>query len=244
MFDEERDFPRAYTAPGIPHKIASELGIQWALEQASELATTVSIYVPGKQNLRSGHPAVDTLVKRGVPVRTWRDYPGRGVVVALWPDEKHLLRAEESDPDALVAVTWSPRQVLGWAQAKGAYALGGPKPDISPLHALDPVVAEAVDSLGVVVGQHKTADRYHRGAIAKGLKILKTAGYALNPEDLHTHAIGHGWRASNADILRDLAGRINEGRIIQGMKAAPLRDDVLEHWRAEATSQTGAPEPL
>ena len=97
------------------------------------------------------------------------------------------------------------------------------------------MVAEAVDSLCVVVGQHKTADRYYRGAIAKGLKTLKDAGYVLDLEGLHTHAIGHGWRASNAAILREVAGRLNEGRTIQGVKDAPLRDDILEHWRAEAT---------
>jgi len=153
------------------------------------------------------------------------------------------LRAEESEPDALFVVTWSPRQVLGWAQAKRAEALGGPKPEISPLKPLHPVVAEAVDSLAIVVGQHKTADRYYRSAVAKGIKILRDAGYELRPEDLHTHAIGNGWRASNTEILRDVATRINAGRVVQGIENAPLRDDVLDHWRAEAaghSDNTGA----
>jgi hypothetical protein len=232
MFEEERNFPRAYTVPGIPHKVASALGVQWAVEKATELGSSVSIYVPGKQNLRSDHPAVDALIRRGVPVRTWRERPGGGVIVALWPDEKNLLRAEESGPAAVVAVTWSPRQVLGWAHAKNAEPLGGPGPDLG--RGLDPVVAQAVDSLGIVVGQHKTADQRYRATIAKGMTILKKAGFALEPDDLHTHAIGHGWRASNAEILRGVADRINAGRTIQGMKSAPLRDDVLDHWRAEA----------
>lgn len=234
MFEHGREFPRAYTVPGIPHKTASTIGVQWALNQASEIDSSISIYVPGKQNLRADHPAVDLLIKRGVPVHTWRDRPGGGVIVALWPDEKNLLRAEECGPAALVAVTWSPREVLGWAKAKNAEPLGGPRPDITDIHELDPVVAQAVYSLGIVVGQHKTADQRYRGAIAKGLAILKNAGYDLSPEDLHVHAIGHGWCASNADILRDVAARINAGRTIQGMKTAPLRDDVLEHWRSEA----------
>jgi len=240
VFGDERDLPRAYTVPGIPYETASMLGVRWALDQASALAASVSIYVPGKQNLRrSRHKHVDTLIGRGVPVHTWRDWPGSGVVLALWPDEEHLLRADESSSTlALVAVTWSPREVLGWAQAKGAEPLGGPKPDITPLRPLDPVVAAATDSLGVVVGQHKTADQRYRAAIAKGLTILKRAGYELEPEGLHTHAIGHGWRGSNAEILRDVATRINAGRVIQGMKTAPLRDDVLEYWRAEAAERT------
>lgn len=238
MFEDEREFPRAYTVPGIPHKKASAIGVQWALGQATQLGSGISIYVPGKQNLDSRHLAVDALIARGVPVHTWRDRPGRGVIVALWPDEKNLLRAEEAEPAGLVAVTWVPEQVLGWAKATNAEPLGGPKPDITHLRDLDPVVAAAVYSLGLVVGQHKTADQRYRAAIAKGLTILKNAGYVLNPEDLHTHAIGHGWRASNANILRDLAERINAGRTIQGMKTAPLRDDVLEHWRFEAASPT------
>ena len=232
MFQEGRDFPRAYTVPGIPHAMASALGVQWAVARAAGLGSSVSIYVPGKQNLRSDHPAVDALVKRGVPVRTWKERPGSGVIVALWPDEKNLLRAEERGPAALVAVTWSPRQVLGWAHAKNAEPLGGPGQDLG--RDLDPVVAQAVDGLGIVVGQHKTADQRYRAAIGKGLTILKSAGFALDPDDLHTHAIGHGWRASNAEILRDVAARINAGRTIQGMKSAPLRDDVLDHWRTEA----------
>lgn len=235
MFEDGREFPRAYTVPCVPHKTASTIGVQWALQQATELGSSISIYVPGKQNLRSGHPAVDLLIKRGVAVHTWRDRPGGGVIVALWPDEKNLLRAEERGPAALVAVTWAPKEVLGWAKAKNAEPLGGPEPDISDIHDLDPVVSQAIYSLGMVIGQHKTADHRYRGAIAKGLTILKTAGYDLNPDDLHVHAIGHGWRASNADILRDVAERINAGRTIQGMKTAPLRDDVLEHWRSEAS---------
>ena len=234
MFNEDRQFPRAYTVPDIPQHVASTLGVQWALARGRELGASVSIYVPGKQNLRSGHPAVDALVKSGVRVFTWRERPGSGVILALWPDEKNLLRAEESGPTALVAVTWVPKEVLGWARAKGAVPLGGPAPDPGNAATLDPVVAQAVYGLGIVVGQHKTADGRYRAVIAKGLTILRAAGFTLDPEELHTQAIGHGWRASNAEILRDLAGRINAGRVVQGMKTAPLRDDVLDHWRAEA----------
>ncbi|MDN4171316.1 hypothetical protein QWY28_00005, partial [Nocardioides sp. SOB77] len=93
-----------------------------------------------------------------------------------------------------------------------------------------------VDGLGILVGQHKTADQRYRAAIAKGLTILRDAGYPLDPGALHTHAIASGWRASNAAKLREVATRINEGRIIQGMKSAPLADDVLTHWRARASA--------
>ena len=247
MFDHDRDFPRAYTAPGVPHKAASTLGVKWALEQAEALGSSLSLYAPGKQNLRhvaQDHPAVHALIQRGVRVMTWRDFgPGGGVVVALWPDEKHLLEADESGSTrALVAVTWSPIQTLAWAQAKGAEPLGGPRPDISPTRQMDPVVAAAVDGLGILVGQHKTADQRYRAAMAKGLTILRNAGYALDPSALHTHAIGNGWRASNAEKLREVATRVNEGRVIQGMKSAPLREDVLTHWRERAARGTSADE--
>ena len=240
MFDHDHDFPRAYTVPGIPHKAASTLGVKWALERAEALGSAVSLYVPGKQNLQDvaqDHPAVHALIRRGSRVRTWRDSgPGGGVVVALWPDERHLLEADESGSTrALVAVTWSPQPALAWAQAKSAEPLGGPRPDIMPTQPLDPVVAEAVNGLGTLVGQHKTADQRYRAAMAKGLNILRQAGYALDPSALHTHAIGHGWRASNAERLREVATRINEGRVIQGMKSAPLGDDVLDYWREPAS---------
>lgn len=240
MFDYGRDIPRAYTVPGIPHPTASMLGVKWAIQQAEALAAPLCLFVPSKQNLRdSDHEYVNALIARGVPVHTWRDWDsGSGLVIALWPDEERLLRTEESTAtQALVAVTWNAKDVLGWAQAKGAEPLGGTPPDMTPFQSLDPVVAEAIDGLGVLVGQHKTADRRYRAVIAKGLTILRSAGYALDPEVLHTHAIGHGWRASNADILRDIATRLNAGRII-GVKSALLRDDILDHWREQAANRT------
>jgi hypothetical protein len=100
---------------------------------------------------------------------------------------------------------------------------------MSPTRPLEPVVAEAVDGLGILVGQHKSADQRYRAAMAKGLTILRNAGYALDPSALHSHAIGRGWRASNAEKLREVATRINEGRVIQGMKSAPLRDHGLDY---------------
>ena len=39
MFEDEREFPRAYTVPGIPHKTASAIGVHWALGQATQLAS-------------------------------------------------------------------------------------------------------------------------------------------------------------------------------------------------------------
>lgn len=33
-----------------------------------------------------------------------------------------------------------------------------------------------------------TCRRYYRGALAKGMKILRDAGYELRPDDLHTRA--------------------------------------------------------
>jgi len=133
MFDSNRDIPRAYTVYGIPHKVASRLGVEWALEQATKLKAPISIFAPGKQNLRdvkTDHPAVHALFARSVPVRTWRDHhAGGGVVIALWPDEKHLLEADESSATvALVSVTWAEKATLGWAQAKNAVPLGGPAP--------------------------------------------------------------------------------------------------------------------
>ena len=98
VFDHDHDIPRAYTVPGIPHGTASTLGVQWALQEAKALDEPVTLYAPGKQNLRdveTGHPAVHVLMRRRVPVRTWRDYgPGGGVVIALWPNQKHLLEAD------------------------------------------------------------------------------------------------------------------------------------------------------
>jgi hypothetical protein len=182
------------------------LGVEWAIQQAKALAAPLSLYAPGKQNLRdSNHEYVNALIARGVPVHTWRDWnSGSGVVIALWPNEEHLLRAEESTvTKALVGVTWNAKDVLGWAQARGAEPLGGTPPDITPLQSLDPVVAEAIDGLGVLVGQHKTADQRYRAAIAKGLiilrGILKRRGHGAAREG---RTVRQGHRASVAQVFR------------------------------------------
>lgn len=55
---------------------------------------------------------------------------------------------------------------------------------------MDPVVAAAVGGLGILVGQHKTADQRYRVATAKGVIVLRDAGYLLDPSTLHTQPSG------------------------------------------------------
>ncbi|MDN5763414.1 MAG: hypothetical protein L0H41_14010 [Microlunatus sp.] len=54
--------------------------------QASYLGSSVAMYAPAS---RPGlvPPCRDALINRGVPVDTWPDRLGGGVIVAIWPDE-------------------------------------------------------------------------------------------------------------------------------------------------------------
>lgn len=237
--DAGRTVPRAYTVPGLPHVEATRLAIGWAQRQVEATGKPLHLYAPGKRNVQdSRQPPLVALLKQGIAVTTWREHRPAGVVVALWPDEEHLLEADESPGiAALVAVTWSPNSVLAWAQARNADPLGGPPPDINPHRPLDPTVAVGVESLGVVIGQHKPADQRHRAVIAKGLHLLRVAGYTLDPTALHIHALSHGWRADNAGSLRDIALRLNAGRTIQGMKTAALDDGAIRRWRHTASTR-------
>jgi hypothetical protein len=76
--------------------------------------------------------------------------------------------------------------------------------------------------------------------MAKGLTILRKRRLRAQPGGRCTPMpSGHGWRASYADELHEVATSINEGRIIQGVKSAPLRDDVLDYWRVACNRWPG-----
>lgn len=116
MCDHDLDFPRAYTVPGIPHKTASALGEVGA--GAGQSARLGGVAVRAGQAepsaCGSGPPGCARPHSARCPRHDVQCFdPGDGMVVALWPDEKHLLEADESaSTRALAAVTLSPMQTV------------------------------------------------------------------------------------------------------------------------------------
>jgi len=69
------------------------------------------------------------------------------------------------------------------------------------------------------------------------LKNLKYHGYVLDPEQLRNWAIGHGWKVSDANDLRDYAEGVRSGRRYHTV-ADPFGFPAIDRWR-EAAAEVG-----
>lgn len=234
MFERDRDIPRAYASQELDADEMDLVAVQWALEQREASGDPILLYaaVRGKTQ---GHPYLAALeAKSFVCSETWqtllRSRWSGGIVVALWPDEKHLFEMDEHyGTTALVAVTWNEQEVLPWARAKGALVLGEAEPPGAP--ELDPVVAAAVGSMGAGINQNNVLAQRERGHLASCLKVLKDGGYRLDADAIYEEALANGWRGKNANGLRELVEKVNAGRRVVGMDPGRLRPTVLDHWR-------------
>jgi len=238
VFERNRDIPRAYTVPELDPDSADRLAIEWALKQRAESGQRILLLGPTQRAFRSRHPHIDALVQRGVQKATWRTYSGwDGIVIALWPNQKHLADIDDNwGTAAVVAVTWNEHEVLPWAAAKGAQALGGAG---LAVEALDPVIAAAVRSMGAGHNQNNVLDQRARARIASCLLELRRNGFPLDPDALYTQALATGWRGDNAAGLRVIVNTLNAGRSVKGMRESSIRGSLIDHWREEAAKADG-----
>ena len=68
-------------------------------------------------------------------------------------------------------------------------------------------------------------------------KNLKHHGFDLDPEQLRNRAIGHGWKASDARDLRDVAEGVRSGRRYHTV-GDPFGYSAIDRWR-EVAAEVG-----
>lgn len=244
MRDLPREYPAAVTQNGARDpEGAQRAAITWTLRRLPEVGGTVLVFVPQKAVLVRNDNALSRFaVRPGVVVDTWRGgvsgWSG-GPVLAAWPSREKLAEiADDRRMRALCVIPWLAKDTAAWEQGVGPERLDGTEP-VPNEPKLDPVVVIGLTHLtrSVNHGNNLVGALDHRDAVAV-LRTLHRGGYRLPPDDVYTWALMHGWPGRGAERLRELAGRIDAGRTVQLKGGSPLRADVLDLWRAQASSSS------
>lgn len=243
MFERTRDYPTALTASSAGNPGAVKAAVAWLLAQTKELGGQPLLYFPGKRNMEA-EPILSRLA-RSIPSATWRTLNGGvrwtgGVVLAAWPDTKHLAEiADDRRTAGLVVLTWSENDVSGWAAAAQPEILS-PGVTIGTATISDPVVEKGMETVTALVnhGNSLAGSLDRRDAITV-LQTLHDGRHRLDPEELYAWALAHSWTASGAQRLQELAEKISAGGRPRPPSPSALRPDILEHWRSEAAGTAG-----
>lgn len=249
MLEREREYPAAITSPSYSDPTAVGRAVTWVAEKDHQLGGTALLYAPGKQNLEYDDKI--SRIARTMTVATWRTLSNLrwtgGVVLALWPDRQHLgVIVEDRRTRALCVIPNDDQEAAPWATASKAVHLsvtadGTDEPMMMSV-PIDPVVAEGLRTLTARVNHANnlagTLDR--RDAIAV-LEALYDGGYQLVADQIYEWAIINGWPERGADRLRELAEKISKGARPRLNGPWPLRSDILDTWRSQASRNTAFP---
>lgn len=241
MSPQYRDYPTAYTDIELSPDDGEALAVDWVLAQQEVTGGRILIYEATKSDI-DGHDWLVSLARRRDVVtatpRTFRNsHWGGGTVLAAWPDVESLVTLGDSRAvKSLCALTWNMHSLEAWADGTGAECLGGTRQSTAPIIA-DPVVFEAVKTVTQSTSHHKNMrDTYSRDKAIHALKILRAAGYSLDPTELFAWTLANGWTGVGAYNFRKLAEEIAGGKNPR-VKHSGYVPDILDHWKAEASSQ-------
>ncbi|AMY20309.1 MULTISPECIES: hypothetical protein [Nocardiaceae] len=81
---------------------------------------------------------------------------------------------------------------------------------------------------------------YEKRDVVGVLLALRDAGYSLPAEGVRSWAIGHGWRAANANHLADYCNQIERGSRPRFTGPAALRPDLVDTWRDEVAGRNAS----
>lgn len=242
MFEKSRDYPTAYVVDGPTD--ALDIAVRWVLQASTSAGGEPLLHVPTKANIQH-NPRLVALGSKWPVVthrQTWNISWAGGPVLALWPDQKHLgLIADNPRTKALCVVTSYLPEVEGWAAASGARNLDPARtPDVA-LPEIDPVVRAALKSLGARVNHsNRLAGSMDRADAVTWFRVLTRAGYRLDPEALHAHALADGWPGPGADRLKEMAVQVAAGKSLRGWNEPRWNPDVVERWRVTASDDSAS----
>lgn len=239
MNTPRRSYPSAVTVNGAAEQqLSHEQAVRWVIEKHEELGGKILLLIPHKGSFARMNTLLTDFGKLSdVTVDTLRgglSWPG-GVVLAAWPARDTLATiADDHRVRALCVIPWNEDVTRSWESAYRPHRLGGgTAPSVT---ALDPVVVVALTQLtGMVNHANNLAGALdHRDAVAV-LKLLHTGGYTLPHEAVYEWALAHGWPARGAERLREMAEKIDAGRVVQMKGTSPLSSDTLTRWQKKAT---------
>lgn len=235
MFENERSYPTSYILDNVENARAT--AVRWVLAQVAAGGGTPLLYAPTKRSVEQDE-LLRSLAAR-YPVMTWKtrwstEWNG-GPVLALWPDEKHLAEiADVPRVTALCVVAWGAQDVTPWAAACGATNLD-PQAAAAKLPPLDPTVRQALISLGHRVNHaNQLAGALDKADAVTWFRVLKQAGYIIDPNALYAHALANGWPGAGAARLKEMAAKVAAGKSLQGWNDHRWAGDAVAKWRAKA----------
>jgi hypothetical protein len=241
MFERQKNYPRAITVSGSSAPAqAQATAIKWTLEQQEALGGTILVYVPTKSTLADADNLISQFAGfRGVVVATWKgnvSWPG-GPVIAAWPSREKLAEiGDHPGTRALVVIPWGPNDTDAWERAFQPALLAGAQGHARK-SALDPVTVQGLKALTRMVNHanNLAGSLDHRDAVAV-LRALHKGGYGLPANEVYSWALANGWPARGAERLREMASKIDAGRIVQMKGGSPLKVDILDSWKLEAAA--------
>ncbi len=239
---KERSYPAALAAGPAAGDAGVRTGLEWVVAMRRRLGGQILVYAPQKAQVERHELLRSFMRHSAVVVGTWRrpviGWEG-GPVLAAWPDSAKLGEiADDPRTTALCVVPWVKGEVDAWVEAVGPELLAGaeaPKADGDPL---DPVVIEALKTLTSLVnhGNNLAGPLDRRDAVAV-FRTLREAGYRWNSSQVYSWALKHNWPARGADRLHELAKDFEDGKRPQLKGGNPLKPDIVEQWRTQASSQ-------
>ncbi|AWG97165.1 MULTISPECIES: hypothetical protein [Rhodococcus] len=240
MFEKQPDYPCAVTNSSSADPTAIERAFRW-VRQRKQPGQKILLWTPQKSNIRndrqveaiSRHPDVLVGTSRGRFSSGWYEGP----VLGMWQDTEDLAKMPIGRPTAMCIVPWVPERLAGWVRAVDAEILGDGRDwqlTTSAGQGLDPVVVRGMESITLLINHSNTIKAgYEKRDVVSALLALHDAGYELPAEAIQSWALGHGWRAQNANHLADYCAQINRGSRPRFTGAGALRPDIVALWRDE-----------
>lgn len=215
-----------------PDPDAEQLGVDWLVREARERDLPCAVIVPSVDAISNLERAIGRdaaefakrdryFVLEGVQVQVFTDRtcPGvfAGPLLIPWASGAMVGSAEECRPAAICAMPWAEDDLDDWKRAYDPIDVRTGEPSGEAQVELTPLVAQALISLTASVNpstgiQHPSDARQAR----RFLKALYIAGEPLDPSEIRVWALAHGWEARHAEALAELAGKIADGKRVNG----------------------------
>jgi hypothetical protein len=160
----------------------------------------------------------------------------QGPVLAAYPNKKLLDKIDNMRgvSDVLV-IPWSLQQVQYWIETWQAVELGATENSQTATTFSDPVVEEALKNLTSRVNLSTGIGHpMDKAATVDLFRKLKAAKITYDPSEVRGWLVRHGWESDDADAVKDIAEKIQQGRSVRAAQGG-WADDIVSIWRERAS---------
>lgn len=159
----------------------------------------------------------------------------QGTVLAVYPNKKLLDKIDNMrEVTDVLVIPWSLQEVQYWIETWQATEFGASEHQSETAFS-DPVVEEALKSLTSRVNLSTGIAHPRDKATAVDLfRKLKAAKITYDPSEIRGWLVRHSWRSDDADAVKDIAEKIQQGRSVRAVQGG-WADDIVSVWRERAS---------